>query len=190
VFTSSHPKDPIERQSTFCRNDAPWGLARISSREMLSGSSDTALDFKYKYDSTGGSGVSVYVIGKFLALSISCTSTHRGQQTQASSSITPHSVGVPYGGKPSGDTQIWMKMATARSVPESLFPDRSVLPSLPTPSLSRFLAKTAQAEVLICKPFSLVVDGVLHLHHRTTVSKAFSGSRRQQSSPTNPPLLL
>jgi len=47
---------------TKTQNDAPWGLARISSQEKLSGSSDAALNFEYKYDSSAGSGATVYII--------------------------------------------------------------------------------------------------------------------------------
>ena len=65
-----YPKDLIELQPIFDRNDAPWGLARISSQTKLSGSSDAALNFEYKYDSTAGSGATVYVIGMLQALTI------------------------------------------------------------------------------------------------------------------------
>lgn len=48
--------------NTKTQNDAPWGLARISSREKLTGSDDTALNFQYKYDSAAGSGAVIYFI--------------------------------------------------------------------------------------------------------------------------------
>jgi len=45
------------------RTDAPWGLGRISSQTKLANQDTTALTFSYDYDSTAGSGATVYVIG-------------------------------------------------------------------------------------------------------------------------------
>ena len=53
----------------FDRTNAPWGLGRISSLKKLTGD-DHGLNFTYKYDSTAGKGVTVYIIGRFLSLAI------------------------------------------------------------------------------------------------------------------------
>lgn len=45
------------------RTDAPWGLGRISSQTKLTNQDTSALTFSYDYDSTAGSGATVYVIG-------------------------------------------------------------------------------------------------------------------------------
>ena len=65
---SLYPRKLIEFLLVFYRGDAPWGLARISSEGRLTGESDADLDFEYKYDSTGGAGTVVYVIGMFRPL--------------------------------------------------------------------------------------------------------------------------
>ena len=51
------------------RTDATWGLGRITSQEKLTGGPDELI-YTYKYDSTAGSGVDVYIIGVFLSLTI------------------------------------------------------------------------------------------------------------------------
>jgi len=63
----SHPEvASIEQDSivktcaVVTQNDAPWGLGRITSEVKLTGS-DSALNFKYTYDSSG-KGANVYVI--------------------------------------------------------------------------------------------------------------------------------
>ena len=53
----------------FDRTNAPWGLGRISSVKKLTGN-DRELNFTYKYDSTAGKGVTVYIIGRFPSLEI------------------------------------------------------------------------------------------------------------------------
>ena len=45
------------------RTNATWGLGRISSRTKLANQNSSALNFNYKYDSTAGSGVTVYFVG-------------------------------------------------------------------------------------------------------------------------------
>ena len=52
---------PVEL--TSARTNAPWGLARISSGEKLANQDSSALTFTYKYDSTAGSGATVFIIG-------------------------------------------------------------------------------------------------------------------------------
>ena len=47
------------------RTDAPWGLGRISSKTKLANQDTTALTFSYDYDSTAGSGATVYIIGRW-----------------------------------------------------------------------------------------------------------------------------
>lgn len=62
------------RHSLFLiRNNAPWGLSRISSQAKLAGQDDRAIDFGYSFDSTAGAGSTVYIIGgsKLLAHSVS-----------------------------------------------------------------------------------------------------------------------
>jgi len=66
--------------------------------KRLTGDNDTALNFEYKYDSTAGSGATVYVIGVFLRLTIQRAPAYRTQQTPVSSPITPPSKDVPHGG--------------------------------------------------------------------------------------------
>ncbi|KAJ2918823.1 hypothetical protein MD484_g1582, partial [Candolleomyces efflorescens] len=45
------------------QTDAPWGLARLSSKSSLGADSkDSDLNFSYTYDSSAGAGVDVYVV--------------------------------------------------------------------------------------------------------------------------------
>jgi cerevisin len=44
------------------KTNAPWGLSRLSQTAKLTGTSTTALTYTYKYDSTAGSGVDIYVV--------------------------------------------------------------------------------------------------------------------------------
>ena len=53
----------------FHRTDATWALGRITSQDKLTGS-EKDFTFKYKYDSSAGHGIDVYVIGMFLSLTI------------------------------------------------------------------------------------------------------------------------
>ena len=45
------------------RTNAPWGLGRISSQTKLANQDATTLTFSYDYDSTAGSGATVFIIG-------------------------------------------------------------------------------------------------------------------------------
>jgi len=45
------------------RTNATWGLGRISSQTKLANQDTTALTFGYDYDSTAGSGATVFIIG-------------------------------------------------------------------------------------------------------------------------------
>ena len=45
------------------RTDAPWGLARISSKTKLTDQNTHDLTYTYNYDSTGGANSDVYIIG-------------------------------------------------------------------------------------------------------------------------------
>jgi len=47
----------------FCRTDAPWGIARISSKDQLHGPDFDALNFTYRYDSSAGANSDVYILG-------------------------------------------------------------------------------------------------------------------------------
>lgn len=47
------------------RNDAPWGLGRISSKTTLTNQDPTALNFQYNYDDSAGSNSDVYIIGAY-----------------------------------------------------------------------------------------------------------------------------
>ncbi|CEL56588.1 Subtilisin-like protease 8 OS=Trichophyton verrucosum (strain HKI 0517) GN=SUB8 PE=3 SV=1 [Rhizoctonia solani AG-1 IB] len=48
--------------SAIIQNDATWGLQRISHNATLpQGSSATSLNYTYRYDSSGGEGVDIYV---------------------------------------------------------------------------------------------------------------------------------
>lgn len=136
-YVHPHLRDLVKLQCPFFRNDAPWGLARISSQNKLSGSSDTALDFEYKYDSTAGSGATIYVIGASLTFAIWHASAYRGRQTLASSSTTPRLADGLHGGRPLVDTPTKMATAMALTVLEPLFLNHSVLQSRPTSLLSR-----------------------------------------------------
>ncbi|KAI0032756.1 serine protease [Vararia minispora EC-137] len=44
-----------------CLSNAPWGLARLSTNNALTGSA-TALTYSYQYDSSAGAGVDIYVV--------------------------------------------------------------------------------------------------------------------------------
>lgn len=46
----------------FVRTDAPWGLARVSSRTRLSNQNPINLNYTYEYDSPAGNGVDIYVL--------------------------------------------------------------------------------------------------------------------------------
>lgn len=60
--------DAIEEDGTMsvladvAQNNAPWGLARISSQNPLEDQDDTSLNFTYTFDSTAGTGSTVFVI--------------------------------------------------------------------------------------------------------------------------------
>ena len=45
------------------RTNAPWGLGRITSQDKLHNQNASDLAFEYRYDSTAGSGVVVFIIG-------------------------------------------------------------------------------------------------------------------------------
>ena len=51
------------------RPNAPWGLGRISSQTKLANQNTSALTFSYDYDSTAGSGATIYIIGAWNQLS-------------------------------------------------------------------------------------------------------------------------
>ncbi|KAF9049153.1 hypothetical protein BJ165DRAFT_1464594, partial [Panaeolus papilionaceus] len=44
------------------QTDAPWGLARVSSKRMLFSMPDTALSFTYMYHSSGGACSDIYIV--------------------------------------------------------------------------------------------------------------------------------
>jgi hypothetical protein len=44
------------------RDNAPWGLARISTRAKLANQDPFALTYKYEFDSEPGCGVDIYVV--------------------------------------------------------------------------------------------------------------------------------
>ncbi|KAF8177421.1 peptidase S8/S53 domain-containing protein [Pholiota molesta] len=56
-----HVSEDIANTGTAQRN-APWGLSRISSSKRLSGTDITALNYTYRYSTSAGSGVDVYVL--------------------------------------------------------------------------------------------------------------------------------
>ena len=97
--------------------------------------SDHDLNFKYKYESSAGHGVNVYVIGMFLSLMIERISVNRIQQTLVSSSSTPPSKDVPRGGRPLARTRTRTEMGTELTVLEPLFLALTVLLKPPTSSL-------------------------------------------------------
>jgi len=47
------------------RTNAPWGLARVSSKTKLTNQDVDALTYTYNYDSTAGANSDVYVIGTY-----------------------------------------------------------------------------------------------------------------------------
>ena len=49
----------------FCRTDATWGLARLSSQTKLANQDATPLTFSYNYDDSAGGNSDVYLIGAF-----------------------------------------------------------------------------------------------------------------------------
>ncbi|KAJ2936207.1 hypothetical protein H1R20_g887, partial [Candolleomyces eurysporus] len=52
----------VQTTATFTQNDAPWGLARLSSRDKLADQDASHLTFKYAYDDSAGAGVNIYII--------------------------------------------------------------------------------------------------------------------------------
>ncbi|KAJ2918792.1 hypothetical protein MD484_g1579, partial [Candolleomyces efflorescens] len=56
-------EDGIMRtMGTVTQSDAPWGLARLSSKTKLADQDASQLNFSYIYDSSAGSGVDIYII--------------------------------------------------------------------------------------------------------------------------------
>jgi cerevisin len=48
---------------TLYRNDATWGLSRISRKQKLNGTADPlALTFPYVHDANAGEGVDIYIV--------------------------------------------------------------------------------------------------------------------------------
>ena len=73
-------------QPPFSRNNAPWNLARISTRNELTNQNSKDLTFPYNYDpSKLGNGVDIYVIDTGL-FSVS-PSFHRSIPTSALAGI-------------------------------------------------------------------------------------------------------
>ena len=73
------------------RDNAPWGLSRISSQTPLANQDDKALDFNYSFDSTAGAGSTVYIIGGSKLFAIQCVGSHNRLQILVSSSSIPSS---------------------------------------------------------------------------------------------------
>jgi len=48
--------------NSHARNDAPWNLARISTRARLIKQDPFALDYSYRYLANPGIGVDIYVV--------------------------------------------------------------------------------------------------------------------------------
>jgi len=69
VLPPTYPEQADRPPTDFDRTNAPWGLGRISSKEKLTGN-DLDLKFTYKYDSSAGKGVNVYLLGMFLSIAI------------------------------------------------------------------------------------------------------------------------
>ena len=61
----SHIISPNPDVASILRTNAPWGLARISQNGRLANQNPNALTFTYRYDSSAGAGVDIYVIGGF-----------------------------------------------------------------------------------------------------------------------------
>ncbi|KAH8111574.1 serine protease [Phellopilus nigrolimitatus] len=49
-------------ESTVTQTDAPWGLSRISQDRGLTDQNPDALTFSYRYDSSAGNGVDIYIV--------------------------------------------------------------------------------------------------------------------------------
>jgi len=60
------------------RSDATWGLGRISSKTKLANQDATSRTFSYQYDSTAGSGSTVYIIGTWNKFSWDCSINSHG----------------------------------------------------------------------------------------------------------------
>jgi len=58
------PWPPIRSRCSdlHARNDAPWNLARISTRARLTNQDPFAVNYVYQYLSNPGSGVDIYVV--------------------------------------------------------------------------------------------------------------------------------
>ena len=48
---------------TVLRTNAPWGLSRLSQDATLTNQDPTALNFTYRFDSSAGANVDVYIVG-------------------------------------------------------------------------------------------------------------------------------
>lgn len=73
------------------RNNAPWGLSRLSSTTKLASQDDKALNFAYSFDSTAGAGSTVYIIGGSKFFTPQCAEPHQRLQIPVSSSSIPNS---------------------------------------------------------------------------------------------------
>ena len=62
------------------RDNAPWGLNRISSQTRLASQNDKALNFTYSFDSTAGAGSTVYIIGGSELFAIQRVGSHNRLQ--------------------------------------------------------------------------------------------------------------
>ncbi|KAJ2924793.1 hypothetical protein H1R20_g12308, partial [Candolleomyces eurysporus] len=52
----------VRTMDTAHQTDAPWGLARLSSKEWSADQDASQLNFKYTYDNPAGAGVNIYII--------------------------------------------------------------------------------------------------------------------------------
>ena len=78
------------------RNNAPWGLNRISSQQKPVGQNDRSLNFTYTFDSTAGAGSTVFIVGRHKSLVSGYSHPHDSHsQTLVSSPSTPNLKVVP-----------------------------------------------------------------------------------------------
>ena len=62
------PPSGFRYSNSHARNDAPWNLARVSTRTGLAKQDPFALDYVYRHLANPGSGVDIYVVDTGLFL--------------------------------------------------------------------------------------------------------------------------
>lgn len=87
----------LHTTSAVVQSNAPWGLARVSSggNPLPVGADPGSLTFSYTFDSSGGSGVDIYI----LDTGIRTTHQDYGGRAQFLATFGPGTPGVDVNGR-------------------------------------------------------------------------------------------